>query len=128
MNLKFNFFFVAPTPSTIGNCARDIKLALIEARRTNKKIVLLRCYEIFKPLKIKVANKELFNLNSNFILKPNPFYLFQIQLLLTIIFSFAKIISYFKKIFFGRHLAYNYTTPCFGNFKILRGNKKNFHL
>jgi len=42
MTLKFNILIITPTPSSIGNCARDIKLALIEDRRLNKKIILLR--------------------------------------------------------------------------------------
>lgn len=74
MTLKFNILIITPTPSSLGNCARDIKLALIGARRSNKKIILLRCYEIFRSLKIKVANRELYNLESKYIYKPNPIF------------------------------------------------------
>jgi hypothetical protein len=46
MTLKFNILIITPTPSSVGNCARDIKLALTEARRLNKIIILLRWFII----------------------------------------------------------------------------------
>jgi len=126
MTLKFNILIITPTPSSVGNCARDIKLALIEARRSNKKIILLRCYEIFRPLKIKVANRELYNLESRYIYKLNPILLFVIQALLTLYFSLVRLVSYAKRLFFGKHLSYIYTTPIIGIFKTLRVNYSNF--
>ena len=122
MTLKFNILIITPTPSSLGNCARDIKLALIVARRSNKKIILLRCYEIFRPLKIKVANRELYNLESRYIYKPNPILLFVIQALLTLYFSLVRLVSYAKRLFFGKHLSYIYTTQIIGIFKTLRVN------
>ena len=59
-------FVVTPTPFYIGNCAEEIYYGLLKARRDGKKAVFLYRNPLFSKLRIPVANRELFNIESDY--------------------------------------------------------------
>ncbi|MEW6055569.1 MAG: TIGR04372 family glycosyltransferase [Bdellovibrionota bacterium] len=59
---KSSFFVFSTGESTIGNTAEEIYYALIHARRSGKKLLLLRRYSLFGLPQI--ANTEIFKLDS----------------------------------------------------------------
>ena len=63
MTLKFNILIITPTPSSLGNCARDIKLALIEAGRNGFKAGLIETIEWFVDLNnLRIYKPDIYNI------------------------------------------------------------------
>ena len=58
---KFPYFFLSPTPYTIGNASKQISLAAAKAKELKKKLIILDFKFFSKILKYKLCNPPLFN-------------------------------------------------------------------
>ncbi len=63
---KLNILVVAPHPLVVGNCAEQIFFSLLKAKREGKKIVFLFQYPLPRPFGIRLTNRELFSIDSEF--------------------------------------------------------------
>ena len=81
-----------PHPIAIGNCAEDIFYGLLSARRMNRKLILLFPYEIPRPLRLGITNREMQYLESEYrseISRNGIFHKFSC-LLITLYFGFFR--------------------------------------
>lgn len=67
---------IIPHPVTIGNCGEDIYYGLLKARRDKKKLVILFPYELPGYLRLRIPNREMILLESEYrtFLPSNPLY------------------------------------------------------
>ena len=104
-----------PWVGAIGNMAEEIYMALLRARRENKKVILLFPYDMFWKFKFSKfglgVNSELKNIQSKYRLFDNnhPVNIF-LNISLSLVFYFFKTINYFLKLFTLR-LPASYLTP-----------------
>lgn len=63
---KLDLVILAPHPMAVGNCAEQIYFGLLKARREHKKLLLLFQFPLPGPLSIRLANRVLFTLESEY--------------------------------------------------------------
>jgi putative glycosyltransferase (TIGR04372 family) len=104
------------TPHTyaVGNCAEEVYFGLLQARRENKKLVILYPYELPWPIKFGFPNIEIVNLESEYRLQP-PYLLTIVgRSVITVYFALFRSLSLFKRYLTGRHLNDLYRMPRIG--------------
>ena len=67
-----HYYFLTPLPYAIGNCSEEIYYGLIKARNTNRKLFLLKLYDFPSVFKYTIANKRLWDLDSEYIESGKP--------------------------------------------------------
>ncbi len=77
----------------IGNCAEEVFYGLLKARRGRKKLLLLSMGELFWKFRVPVANRELYELESPYLVgRGRSFLQFLGRLLLTLFFGGPRIV------------------------------------
>jgi len=106
-----------PHPTAIGNCAEDLLYGLLSARRSNKKLILFFPFELPRPLRIGVTNREMQFLKSEYrskIFQDGIFYKF-LCLLFTIYFGFFRGLNLMLAMFkIQKKIGGAYTIPMIG--------------
>ncbi|MBI2789651.1 MAG: TIGR04372 family glycosyltransferase [Elusimicrobia bacterium] len=117
INDRGPFIFFTPCVSVIGNCSEELVFGLLRARRENKKLVVLRPYELPWKFRFPITNREIFNLTSPFHAEvPAPIRIF-LQLMLTAIYGPFHVLSRLLGKALGQwaHLDGRLTHPNLGN-------------
>lgn len=104
------------TPHTyvVGNCAEEIYFGLLQARREQKKLIILYPFELPGRLKFGLPNIELLDVDSEYLLPLNRFVFVIARLLITAYFAFFRSFSLLLRLILGRHLNDVYRTPKIG--------------
>jgi len=111
----FPFIFVSPSLYAVGDCAEQIYFSLLKARREKKKVIILRPYYIPFFLQYRLCNKELFNVQSEYL---NYKFRIIIEHCFKVVFSLIyiplRLLSIGKKYFLGKMLPDEYNFPMVG--------------
>tara|TARA_B100001250_G_scaffold404390_1_gene420308 strand:+ start:1258 stop:2541 length:1284 start_codon:yes stop_codon:yes gene_type:complete len=118
-----------PWAGAIGNMAEEIYMALLRARRENKKVLLLFPYDAFGKFKFSKfglgMNSELKDIRSEyrFLNHNHPLSVF-LNIILSLIFYLFKTINFLLK-YFGLGLPENYLIPSIDKKNLWDINKSN---
>jgi len=111
---SFSYYFLTPTPYSIGNIAQDILFAKLT---TKKKILLIPIYFMQKLLRYKFINKSIYNdliINTYEYSKFEKVFFHTITLLINIEFVIRRIIALKIKDIFDYNLGEKYLFPQVG--------------
>src|SRR5439155_6060464 len=91
LNPKAPILFLTPYARSVGDCAVDILYGLLKARREGKKAVLLFPSTPIRTFPFRIANREFFDLCSDYSVKTRSLGWRLVQWLLTMIFSVLRL-------------------------------------
>jgi len=89
INSKSPVLIFTPWMEFIGNCSEEIYFALIKARREGKKALFLYPDNLIpvKNFKFITSNRELFNIESDYSITGNSYWIYLLKLFITIIYN-----------------------------------------
>jgi putative glycosyltransferase (TIGR04372 family) len=106
------FLIVTPTVESFGNCAEEMQHALIRALNEGKKAIFIFPLDVFFFCRFSKnslgINQSLTGINSNFLYKPNAFFIYPLRLLMSIEYCIYRL---FNKFIQNKRIA---TNPRYG--------------
>jgi putative glycosyltransferase (TIGR04372 family) len=106
------FLIVTPTVESFGNCAEEMQHALIRASNEGKKAIFIFPLDVFFFCRFSKnslgVNQSLTDINSNFLYKPNTFFIYPLRLLMSIEYCIYRM---FNKLTKNKRIA---TNPRYG--------------
>jgi putative glycosyltransferase (TIGR04372 family) len=106
---------LSPLVYAVGDCAEEIYFGLLKARRENKKLYILRPYNIEWLLKYRLTNRELFKIESDYCCSLNGNYLEKlIRTVLTIGYVPFRVFNLLLRKYFKKSLNESYSFPRIG--------------
>lgn len=95
------FLIVTPTVESFGNCAEEMQHSLIRALNEGKKAIFIFPLDVFLFCRFSKnslgVNQSLTDINSNFLYKPNAFFIYPLRLLMSIEYCIYRLFNKFTK-------------------------------
>ena len=113
-----SIYFLSPHVYTIGNVAHEMYYATIKAQRENRKLVLLFVFDLPFLTRYRYANRALFQLQSDYIVKLPRYAEWLSEIMLTVIYLPSRLVVLLLRKWLGIRLPESYSYPRIGTNEI----------